>query len=866
MVNRPAVSNKENEPSLSERLVRLPGGQWAAWRWVGLRGAGFPAEQVLNLAIPECAVSADLLLGARNELMCIQDTARDALHQALKEITAGTEKHKAVKKSLRRVNKGKLPKALEFSCAATDAVDTFRHAWVEADTAQSNFQQAFAAAIDHTSQAIYQVACTDRFCEAITWQNRRALLTGVHPIIRKPPGTTSRNSKRRQHEELVANYLQRYCVKNDTIGFFGPVGWAKFTPQEESLVTRPGPDFLASRNVYFEGWCVDALTVTLGRNKELRPWLTPRRMPSIDLDGTTLYRPFQNPSQISVEQATVLQACDGKQTAKEIALQMIHTPSLGLDSEAKVYNFLEQLESAGLIEWKLRVPLETYPERTLRRLFERIEDERLRKLNLRAIDVLEKAKSGVARSAGNAKNLDKALSVMNTIFTRLTGASPTRAAGKTYAARTLVYEDCRRNIEVDIGQDILQSLGPPLSLLLDSARWFTVEAAGTVYRNVVQKVYTKVSTRTGSPVVPLVDIWPKFQSMLYTKDPHPLASVLSAFQDRWSRILTFPTEARRVEFTSDELRPHVLAAFESSQPNYPFTRYHTPDVLIAASSPQAIRRGDYELVMGELHMGANTLTSAFFLAQHPARDELFQALGANRPPPRVVPIPPKEWPELTARIHPALVLPQDFRLASTPDAYGNPEWRTLPIGTLVIEELDGELVVRTRDGQLCFDAIEFVADLITERVVNFFKILRPAPHTPRISIDRLIISRETWRIPAGELDFAYEKSEANRFLAFRRWAQDHGIPRFAFVKTSIERKPFYVDFDSPIFVNILAKHIRRAKEQGSKDALFSISEMLPNPSQIWLPDVDGRCYTNEFRIVSVSLGDKATERGLILLD
>jgi hypothetical protein len=786
---------------------------------------------------------------------------QDTLHQELRALDEGDEKRKIVKKILRRVSKGKLPKPSGFAYDGKVAVDAFCQAYAETDGARASFERAFATAVDHISRVIYKVACMDHFREAVTWQNRHALLTGVHPILRESPGACSRNSKRRQHEELVANYLQRYCVKNDTIGFFGPVGWARFTPQEESLVTRPGPDFLASRNVHFEGWCIDTLAETLGQNKELRPWLTPRRMPSIDLDGTTLYLPFQNPSEISVEQATVLHACDGKRTAKEIALQMIHTPSLGLESEAKVYALLEQLESIGLIVWKLGVPLETYPERTLRRLFERIEDERLRQLNLRALDVLEKAKSGVARAAGNAENLDKALSVMNTIFTRLTGASPTRAAGKTYAARTLVYEDCRRDIEVEIGREILQSLGPPLSLLLESARWFAVEAADIIYRNVVQKAYTELVRRGCSPAVPLVDIWPKFQSMLYTKGPHPLAPLLSAFQDHWSRILSVPAEAHRVEYTSDELRPHVLAAFESSQPACPFIRYHTPDVLIVASSPQAIRRGDYQLVMGELHMGINTLTSAFFLAQHPAQEELFQALETDQPEPRVVPISPKEWPEMTARIHPALVLPQDFRLASTPDAYGSPEWRILPIGTLVIEELNGELVVRTRDGRLCFDVIEFIADLVSERMVNFFKILRPALHTPRISIDRLVISRETWHFPARGLDFACEKSEANRFLAFRRWAQDYGIPRFVFVKTPIERKPFYVDFDSPIFVNILAKHIRRAKEQDSEDALITVTEMLPNPFQIWLPDAEGRRYTSEFRIVAVGLGDEAVERG-----
>src|SRR5438067_1918215 len=48
-------------------LVRLPNTRWALWRWVGLRGAGFPAAQVLKLGAPECAAAADALIEAEAE-------------------------------------------------------------------------------------------------------------------------------------------------------------------------------------------------------------------------------------------------------------------------------------------------------------------------------------------------------------------------------------------------------------------------------------------------------------------------------------------------------------------------------------------------------------------------------------------------------------------------------------------------------------------------------------------------------------------------------------------------------------------------------------------------------------------------------
>lgn len=48
------------EATLPAHFVRLPGSEWAVWRWVALRGAGFPAAEVLKLAAPDqCVALAD---------------------------------------------------------------------------------------------------------------------------------------------------------------------------------------------------------------------------------------------------------------------------------------------------------------------------------------------------------------------------------------------------------------------------------------------------------------------------------------------------------------------------------------------------------------------------------------------------------------------------------------------------------------------------------------------------------------------------------------------------------------------------------------------------------------------------------------
>src|SRR5215472_14291484 len=72
--------------------------------------------------------------------------------------------------------------------------------------------------------ALSAVARDPRFQTAVTWQNRAALRNAVAKIAN---GAAAPGSARRRREEVVASYWQRYCAKNDTIGFFGPLAWGR---------------------------------------------------------------------------------------------------------------------------------------------------------------------------------------------------------------------------------------------------------------------------------------------------------------------------------------------------------------------------------------------------------------------------------------------------------------------------------------------------------------------------------------------------------------------------------------------------------------------------------------------------------------
>src|SRR5579863_9667228 len=138
------------EAALPAYLVGLSDDEWAMWRCVCVRGAGFPVRQALELAVPECAASADRLIQAEDEARCANN---EISHERL-------------------------------------------------NAAQEGYEQAFSAATLQTSRAVHQIARTEQFREAVMWQNRHAIHSGIDALLRHTPEETSRQSKQRSNEAL----------------------------------------------------------------------------------------------------------------------------------------------------------------------------------------------------------------------------------------------------------------------------------------------------------------------------------------------------------------------------------------------------------------------------------------------------------------------------------------------------------------------------------------------------------------------------------------------------------------------------------------------------------------------------------------
>jgi hypothetical protein len=842
--------------ALPEHLIALPDRRWALWRTLVVRGAGFPARRVLGLASLASAEAADRVLRSEEELEAARAVALQAIHGALDRLRreglwGDKELRRPLMKAMQALTGGKLPKDIPAPfCAA--AFMALRGRWAELEAARADLATIHRSEIARISEEIAGIAREDLFREAVLWQNRHAVETALDELAAKPAARTSR---RRQHEELVASYLQRYCTKNDTIGFFGPVAFARLAEEAEAISVRCGPGLVERRAVYFETWCIDTLAEVLGRNPAILPWLAPRLKPSFFLEDRVLHRPFGKAVVLPAAQACLVARCDGRRVARDLARDLVADPAVPLSTEEEVYRLIEELCKSRVLTWALQVPPDLHPDQSLAELLARVGLEPLRAEAMAALEELQGARDRVAVAAGNSRALAMALRHAESTFTRLTGAAPRRRYGQTYAARGLLYEECLRDLDVVFGAALMRRLGPPLGLMLRSARWLAGELARRVNDSLCG-LHAQLRHQLGTEVV---DCHAFFTSALSTIFFHrerkqALAEIERELQARWSQVLgPLPSEARCLRFTVHELEGRFAAVFEDAAPAWMLTRYFSPDVMIAAESEAAVRNGDFQLVLGEIHSG-NTLLWSCFISQHPNPEQISAALERDLGS-SVVVVPQFFQKGFPRRMTQGLMLPGWYQFHFTDDPPSGAESQLLPTGALVVEETASGLRASTRDGRIVFHPIDLFGSYLTQECSALMgAVLAPSRHLPRVSFDDVVTSREMWHFSVAELEFAEIREPGERFLAIRRWARAAGLPRFCFFKMTTEKKPCYLDLESPISGDIFARFVRTARE-AEAEARVAISEMMPRLDQVWLRDGAENLYTCELRLTALEWRD-----------
>ncbi|MGH3203364.1 MAG: hypothetical protein ACRDP5_15115, partial [Streptosporangiaceae bacterium] len=581
----------------------------------------------------------------------------------------------------------------------------------------------------------------------------------------------------------------------------------------------------------------------------VRGWLRPRRTRSVFLAGNVLHRPYRQPVTLTDAELGVLRACDGSRTVSEVL------GGAGAAGGAGGSAVLARLAELGALRLDLEGPMDAWPERLLRAKLELIADPDARAAALAPVDELVRARDAVAAADGDPEGLARALAGLAETFEQVTGSPATRKAGENYAGRTLVYQDAVRDVRVELGQAVTGALAGPLGLVLDSARWLVNDITDR-YRVLFGELVDRESARAGGGPVPLQRLLTRAAPYLFTDGGRGVGELAVAsvaeLQRRWAQVLGPSSSPSRHQVSAETIAARAAECFPGRPVAWGGARQHSPDIMIAAACPGDVERGNFLLVLGELHLTLNTLSGRLWAEQHPDRARLIAAERADRGPRRIVAIPAKDHPNVTSRTNPpsAILGPgQLYWSSAITDSFDPPESDTvLPGAAMTVTRRGADLVVHCLPSGAELDFFEVIADTMTDIVSDAFQPAVPAAHRPRITIDRFVLSREQWVFQVADSAWAFAKDEQHRYYLARRWRAEHQLPERVFYRVPLELKPTAADFRSIVLVNLLAKHIRQTHAAGHTQ--YIVTEMLPDLGRLWLTDHHGQHYSSELRFVA----------------
>lgn len=699
----------------------------------------------------------------------------------------------------------------------------------EEDEPAASYETAREAGLANLRKAVGQ----EPFREAVTWQNPYAagrVLDLDH----------ARRKNRRRAERTAGSYLARYTAKNDSIGFYGPVCFGAWT---DGLSEAP-PVAMPPRNdsVFLEVWAVREVAAALLKRHDLWQWTMPALAPAIGVAPGELY--LHDGSRIAATgiQERIIGLCDGRRTIADVIA------SCPEDAPEDTARQIRRMQAVGILSRGYAISQSRRPERQLRRALERIADPVVKKTVLAELDTLLDHVAKVQAAAGSAEEVAAALRALGEAFKTLTDISDKRRHGEFYAGRSVVYEDCLAPERVMLSTSVLDRLAPCLDLLLTSARWFSGRVA-ELYLDSARAILREHGAEMPLPALLQrmnSGFWSGEQSFWHG-DARPVDQAAADLRARWTSILR--PAGSPIRLAADEIRAAVRTAFPASGPAWPTARWHSPDLMIAARSAQDIDAGRFLAVMGEMHATINSVDQLCVAGHAPDPRPLAEFTDDDMPW-RIVPLYPFAEGNVNSRTSPPDYhrSPDHLYLGiGTEASYHPPGARLEPAGALRVAAEGSRLVVRSAIGDFRADLVEVLDAYLSAAACSSFGMLEPASHRPRVTIDDVVVSRESWTVPLRELPL--KESEPDRIFAAMRELRDGlGLPRRVYCRISGQVKPVHADLANPLIVDGLWLKLRRGRDRApGGNATFT--EMLPGPRDLWLRDREGRRYTAEFRLV-----------------
>ncbi|WP_338865468.1 lantibiotic dehydratase [Myxococcus stipitatus] len=607
-------------------------------------------------------------------------------------------------------------------------------------------------------------------------------------------------SDSRRVERQVYTYLQRFCAKNETTSFFGPISYGERT-NEDSFDVRTVPSEDTGRRTFFSFWAVTELARAVGRERSVRAHLPLRLNPLFTVspgraacDALKLEVPLP-------ESAERLLAVLKEHPTPAAAAKVLGVPVEEVERSAL------PLVKGVLLLWGLSFrPNDFATFESVRDCVAALPELDARTRWLERLDTLARLKAEFESADLSRRRV--LLLELEAHFTQATGKPARRGEGQVYADRLILYEEASSPFRLRFGRRFTEELEAALTGPLELS---------AAYGEQVQRGFREqVRDALGEGSAPL--------------DLLDYAVRLRPDQVSGSRFSPVPP----VLLDEDGARHRALPV-DFLGTSTPGGRYALPDVCLAAKKEGA----GFEVMLARVHhhLLLRSWLSAFF----PSR-ERYSAVASR-------------WLEedpaakglvglsIRRRNKGFYVFPGRRLVYSVSDVLDVEEGALTPGDVKVLPTPQGPALVDAHGTRLHlylplddFSSYPPFAALAHPQVLHA-PLRTKGSHLPRLSVGGAVYQRERWELSSARLARA---SGFDLFLATQRERNERGWPRFVFMRSSKERKPYLIDTASPFALDLLS-HLSREAER------LSVEEMYPAPEQLWLRDTRGR-YTCELRM------------------
>jgi hypothetical protein len=323
--------------------------------------------------------------------------------------------------------------------------------------------------------------------------------------------------------------------------------------------------------------------------------------------------------------------------------------------------------------------------------------------------------------------------------------------------------------------------------------------------------------------------------------------VKAAFRGR----LASRADAEEWQLTAEDCNV-VRESFEFERFD-PFT-YPSADLQLSAASPEAVARGEYQWILGELHPPPAILHHGAYWScpDHEALSRALAQSACGAPNFHFGFFAADFTAHTAVRVLDALPQLTSFVAAQR----GHERWRVIPPSEceVVIDEGSGDVGLR-RSG-----SGEYLGSFARAWLIPLgfhpFHFGR-GPHMPRLRCGNVIVQRQSWTValdglPAGD----YTGVSRDLVLGIEQLRAAKGWPRHIYIRPTEQAlrrsgaegrdkdtKPVYVDLESYLSLEIFHRWLNKAGE-------LEVTEMLPDPEHLCWQEEDGR-RTFELRTLIV---------------